>query len=230
MNELDILFHQLTGEYPLSTTELSASGSNRQYYRLTGENKSYIGVSGTSAEENKAFIYMSKHFHQNNIPVPEVLISSVDEMFYLQDDLGDILLFDFIAEGRKTGVFCEDEKVMLRKTMKLLPVLQVRGAHEFDFSVCYPQPEFNLRSILWDLNYFKYCFLKSTGLEFQENRLEDDFQRLSDILLQNSSNTFMYRDFQSRNVMVKDNEPYFIDFQGGRKGPLHYDEIGRAHV
>jgi hypothetical protein len=112
---------------------------------------------------------------------------------------------------------------MLRKTMRLLPFVQIEGAEEFDFSVCYPQPEFNERSILWDLNYFKYCFLKSTGLDFQENKLEDDFSRLSDILLKSQSNTFMYRDFQSRNVMIKDNEPYFIDFQGGRRGPLYYD-------
>ena len=223
MNELEILFRQHTGEKLLSKEELSASGSNRRYFRLESKNTSLIGVAGTSKEENQAFITMAKHFRTKGIPVPEFLSQTPDGLFYIQEDIGNTLLFDFIAEGRKTGVFCEPEKEMLRKTMRLLPAIQVKGAEDFDFSVCYPQPEFNERSILWDLNYFKYCFLKSTGLEFQENRLEDDFQRLSDILLQNSSNTFMYRDFQSRNVMVKDNEPYFIDFQGGRKGPLHYD-------
>ncbi|HEY6913185.1 MAG TPA: RNase adapter RapZ, partial [Paludibacter sp.] len=148
---------------------------------------------------------------------------TADSKFYIQDDLGDTLLFDYIAGGRKTGVFAEGEKEMLRKTMRKLPEVQVLGAKGFDFSVCYPQPEFNERSILWDLNYFKYCFLKSTGLEFQENRLEDDFYKLSEILLRAKTDTFMYRDFQSRNVMVKDGQPYFIDFQGGRKGPLQYD-------
>jgi aminoglycoside/choline kinase family phosphotransferase len=145
-------------------------------------------------------------------------------VFTCRKIFGNVLLFDFIAGGRKTGVFSEEEKDMLRKTLRLLPLVQVKGAKGFDFSVCYPQPEFNERSILWDLNYFKYCFLKATGLEFQEDRREDDFQRLSDILLRvRSTHTFMYRDFQSRNVMVKNGEPYFIDFQGGRRGPLYYD-------
>ncbi len=223
MNELETLFREYTGEKLLSKDELSASGSNRRYFRIESKKTSIIGVEGTSKEENNAFIEMSEHFIKQGLAVPRVLAKSKDGLFYIQEDLGDTLLFDYIAEGRKTGVFCEPEKEMLRKTMRLLPAVQVKGAEGFDFSVCYPQPEFNERSILWDLNYFKYCFLKSTGLEFQENRLEDDFSKLSDILLRSETNTFMYRDFQSRNVMIKDEEPYFIDFQGGRKGPLYYD-------
>ena len=120
-------------------------------------------------------------------------------------------------------MFDETEKILLHKTIRLLPKIQFVGADGMDFSNCYPQPEFNSRSILWDLNYFKYCFLKATGLEFQEDRLEDDFQKMADVLLRNSSATFMYRDFQSRNVMVRDNEPWLIDFQGGRKGPVYYE-------
>lgn len=223
MNELEMLFLQFTGQEVVATTELSASGSNRKYYRLQGNGTSIIGVEGTSVDENRAFIQMSKHFQAQGLPVPRFLGQSVDGLYYIQEDLGDTLLFDFIAEGRKTGVFCEAEKDMLRKTMQWLPKVQVLGADGFDFSVCYPQPEFNERSILWDLNYFKYCFLKSTGIEFQENKLEDDFVRFSNILMQTNTNTFMYRDFQSRNVMVKDGEPFFIDFQGGRRGPLYYD-------
>ena len=223
MAQLETLFHQYTHEKPLLVTELSASGSNRKYFRLVGETITLIGVEGNSVEENRAFITMSCHFAKQGLPVPQVLAVSEDELFYIQDDLGDTLLFDYIAGGRKTGVFSEGEKEILRKTMRKLPAVQVLGAKGFDFSVCYPQPEFNERSILWDLNYFKYCFLKSTGLEFQENRLEDDFYKLSEILLRAKTDTFMYRDFQSRNVMIKDGEPYFIDFQGGRKGPLQYD-------
>ncbi|MCE5331460.1 MAG: phosphotransferase [Bacteroidales bacterium] len=223
MNELETLFQQHTGDKLLLKEELSASGSNRRYFRLESKKNSIIGVEGTSVEENYAFIQMAKHFHSKGLPVPMFLGQTLDGLCYIQEDLGDTLLFDYIVEGRKTGVFCEPEKEMLRKTMRMLPAVQVRGAEDFDFSVCYPQPEFNERSILWDLNYFKYCFLKSTGLDFQENRLEDDFARLSDILLRSKTNTFMYRDFQSRNVMIKNGEPYFIDFQGGRRGPLYYD-------
>jgi aminoglycoside/choline kinase family phosphotransferase len=223
MNELDLLFKQYTHEKLLSKEELSASGSNRRYFRLEGKTTSIIGVEGTSIEENRAFIAMAKHFYAQGLPVPQFLAQTEDGRFYIQEDLGNTLLFDYIAEGRKTGVFYETEKEMLRKTMRKLTAVQVLGAQNFDFSVCYPQPEFNERSILWDLNYFKYCFLKSTGLDFQENRLEDDFTKLSDILLRSQTNTFMYRDFQSRNVMIKDGEPYFIDFQGGRRGPLYYD-------
>lgn len=217
------LFQIYTGHNADEQTELSASGSNRRYFRLTGEGQSVIGVQGTSADENAAFLYMADHFKQQGLNVPEVLACSDNKMNYLQEDLGDTHLFDFIAEGRKTGVFCEREKQMLRKTMKALARFQVIGAQNFNFNICYPQPEFNLRSIQWDLNYFKYCFLKATGLDFQEDKLENDFERLAYILLQKPSNTFMYRDFQSRNVMIHNDEPYFIDFQGGRKGPIYYD-------
>jgi aminoglycoside/choline kinase family phosphotransferase len=223
MDILETIFYQYTGEKPDTMEALSASGSNRQYFRLRGGNTSLIGVNGTSLEENRAFIRMAKHFHDKGLPTPQVLAQSADSMSYLQEDLGDTLLFDYIANGRKTGVFHESEKEMLRKTMRKLAEIQVTGAQDFDFSVCYPQAEFNERSIIWDLNYFKYCFLKATGLDFQENLLEDEFAKFAAILLHSHHQTFMYRDFQSRNVMIKDEQPYFIDFQGGRKGPPHYD-------
>lgn len=220
--ELKQLYQSYTGYPADEITELPSSGSNRRYFRLHGR-QSLIGVSGTSTEENSVFIYMSRHFREKGLPVPEVYCQSADKAFYLQEDLGDTLLFDAIEKGRKSSVFDEGERTLLHKTIRLLPDIQFRGADGFDFSLCYPQAEFNQRSILWDLNYFKYCFLKATGLEFQEDRLEDDFLKMSDVLLRNSSATFMYRDFQSRNVMVKEGEPWLIDFQGGRKGPVYYD-------
>lgn len=222
IEELKKLYRAYTGSDATEVTELPSSGSNRRYFRLTGV-QSIIGVCGTSIDENKAFIYMAQHFRESGLPVPEVYGSSESKEYYIQEDLGDTLLFATIEKGRKTSVFSEEEKELLRKTIRLLPAMQFAGADGFDFSVCYPQPEFNQRSIMWDLNYFKYCFLKATGLDFQEDRLEDDFQKMADVLMRSLSATFMYRDFQSRNVMIKDGEPYFIDFQGGRKGPFYYD-------
>lgn len=220
--QLKYLYVKHTGHEPDEIIELPSSGSNRRYFRLIG-NPTLIGVSGESHEENLAFLYMADHFKRKGLPVPTVYIKSDDDMFYLQEDLGDTLLFNAIEKGRKTSVFGEEEKQLLRKTMRLLPAIQFAGAEGMDFSYCYPQPEFNRRSILWDLNYFKYCFLKATGLDFLEDKLEDDFSKMADVLLRSSSATFMYRDFQSRNVMIRDNEPRFIDFQGGRKGPVFYD-------
>lgn len=220
--ELKKLYLAYTGHEPEMINELPSSGSNRRYFRLTGK-PTLIGVSGESVEENRAFLYMAGHFRRKGLPVPQVFIRSEDDVCYLQEDLGDTLLFNAIEKGRKTSVFGEDEKQLLRKTIRLLPAVQFAGADGMDFSYCHPQSEFNSRSILWDLNYFKYCFLKATGMDFQEDRLEDDFQKMADVLLRSSSATFMYRDFQSRNVMIKEGEPWLIDFQGGRKGPLYYD-------
>ncbi len=220
--ELKLLYSKHTGQVPEQIEELPSSGSNRRYFRLKGA-VTLIGVSGESVEENRAFLYMADHFRQKGLPIPKVFTRSEDGLYYLQEDLGNTLLFDAVEKGRKTGVFGEEEKQLLRKTIRTLPAIQFAGADGMDFSYCYPQAEFNKRSIMWDLNYFKYCFLKATGLDFQEDLLEDDFQKMSDVLLRSSSATFMYRDFQSRNVMIRDGEPWFIDFQGGRKGPVYYD-------
>lgn len=223
MQELISLFKQHTGKTEPLIEPLASSGSNRRYYRLTSEDFTLIGVYGQSKEENNAFIKLAKHFHNQKLNVPKVLKVSKDMYYYIQEDLGDAVLFDAIKAGRNTGVFSHGEIELLHKTIEKLADFQVKGAKELDFDLCYPQPEFNERSIHWDLNYFKYSFLKTTGMEFQENLLEDDFERMAQKLLQDKTNTFLLRDFQSRNVMLVDGEPYFIDFQGGRKGPVYYD-------
>ena len=171
--ELKKLYITHTGHEPEAIDELPSSGSNRRYFRLKGT-PTLIGVSGESVEENRAFLYMAEHFRGKGLPVPEVFIRSEDNIYYLQEDLGDTLLFNAIEKGRKTRVFDEEEKQLLRKTMRLLPAVQFAGADGMDFSYCYPQAEFNSRSILLDLNYFKYCFLKATGMDFQEDRLKVD--------------------------------------------------------
>lgn len=216
------LYTDYVGEKPESIEELASSGSNRRYFRLKGK-QSLIGVLGNCKPENETFLYLDAHFLEKELPVPTVVAVADDHMSYLQTDLGDMLLFQAIEKGRKTSSFSVEEKELLVKTIRLLPDVQFKGAVGLDFSHCYPSAQFDVRSIMWDLNYFKYCFLKATGLEFDESRLEDDFQALSEVLMRSQSSTFMYRDFQSRNVMIKDGEPWLIDFQGGRKGPFYYD-------
>ncbi len=223
MEKLAKLFEQYTGNKPTEVKQLKGAGSNRIYYRLMHRNFSLIGVQGESSIENKAFIELAKHFEKRKLPTPRVFLYTDDYEFYIQEDLGDISLFDYISDGRNSGIFSEKEKSILFKTIELLPKIQFEGSKELDFSVCYPQAEFDHNTIMWDLNYFKYCFLKSTGINFFEPALEEDFFQLSEDLLSEKTNTFLYRDFQSRNVMIKNNNPYFIDFQGGRKGPVYYD-------
>lgn len=192
---------------------IQQQGSNRVYTRETDETgKTIIRVVGTNRDENRAFIYMSRHFSQLGLPVPKVLWVSEDEMSYTQEDLGDTLLFS-----------CLDNYTLLKRAIRALAHMQIEGARDFDWSMCFPIPAMDERSIRWDLNYFKYCFLKGTKIEFSEPKLEDDFDRMVSVLLAQPSDSFLYRDFQSRNVMVKDGRPYFIDFQGGRRGPTQYD-------
>ena len=223
MRQLITLFTRYTGKTRPTLEALPSSGSNRKYYRLTSDGVSLIGVRGESRDENRTFIRLAHHFREKGLNVPEVLSVSNDEIFYIQQDLGDTILFDAIRGGRLTGVFSHDEKELLHKTIALLADFQVKGAEGLDFNLCYPLPEFDRRSIHWDLNYFKYNFLKTTGMDFREDLLEDDFEKLTVQLLQEQTETFLYRDFQSRNVMLVDGMPYFIDFQGGRKGPVYYD-------
>lgn len=202
------------------------AGSNRQYSRTVDETgRSVVRVVGTCRAENHAFIYLAKHFRCKGLPVPEVYRVSEDEMEYTQEDLGDTLLFDYIRQGRETGCFSEAEKDMLRRVVRLLAHVQTEGAEGIDWSVCYPVPAFDRQSVFWDLNYFKYCYLKATEEEFSEPALEADFHRLADALLACPETGFMYRDFQSRNVMIRNGAPFLIDFQGGRRGPVLYDLV-----
>ena len=193
---------------------IKQQGSNRVYTRETDANgRSVIRVQGTNRDENRAFIYMARHFHALGLPVPELYWVSEDEMSYTQEDLGDTLLFDNL------------NPMLLARAIRALAHIQIEGAKDFDWSVCFPVPAMDERAIRWDLNYFKYCFLKGTGIEFSELRLEDDFDHLVQVITAQPADAFLYRDCQSRNIMIKDGQPYFIDFQGGRRGPTQYDVV-----
>ena len=222
---IESLFEEYTGQKPASVERLAGAGSNRKYFRLKGHGGSVIGVIGDDVEENRAFCSLAGHFRSRGINVPEVYAVSRDFSCYLQEDLGDVCLFDAVACGRESGKYSETEKSLLLKTVAMLPEIQCEGARGLDYSVCYPEPAFCRRMVMSDLNYFKFCFLKAVGVGFNEVLLDEDFSRMADELLDGSWNTFMYRDFQARNVILRDGEPYFIDFQGGRRGPFYYDLV-----
>ena len=228
MESLIQLYTSYTGKAPKECNKIAGGGSNRQYFRLCDEEgNSVIGAIGTSLEENNAFIYLSRHFSDRELPVPQILAISDDGMAYLQTDLGTTNLYEAIKTGREdSGNYSDEEVSLLRKTIRLLPKIQVHGAVGLDFSNCYPQESLNEQNVMFDLNYFKYCFLKTTSLDFNEVKLEECFQNMAQSLGSSSESYFMFRDFQARNVMlVNGTEPCFIDYQGGRRGPLQYDLV-----
>lgn len=222
------LYEEKFGKSPCKVMALAGAGSNRRYYRLEDEEGVIVvATCGDDIDENRAFIRLSDHLGREcKLPVPEVLAVSDDSKTYLQTWAGGKTLFDLLSSSRMTGTYeCKDIE-LLEEAMRVLARIQYDGGRSLDFGVCYPCKEMDSRLVRWDLNYFKYCFLKPSGLEFDENLLQNEFDRLESCLLQNEDcwKTFMLRDFQSRNVMVDDNGKLtVIDFQGGRRGPGAYD-------
>ena len=174
MKQIETLFQQYTHNAPTEIYELPSSGSNRRYFRISGGGITLIGAKGTSIEENLAFIEIAKHFKLKGLPVPQVLCVSENKEFYLQEDLGDDTLFNRVSSGRESGNYSDEEIALLEDAIKILPKIQFDGGKGLDYSVCFPQPEFDERMIWFDLNYFKYCFLKTTGVEFSEIKLHED--------------------------------------------------------
>lgn len=202
---------------------LPASGSARKYYRITAGNCSYIGAYHQNIAENRLFIRFSEHFSRKGLHVPHIYGVSEDELCYIQEDLGNVMLLDVVEMKREEEGLSAEMMELYRKSLKELLRFQLLGGEDLDYSACVPRAEFDRRCILWDLNYFKYCFLRLAGVDFSEQALEEDFEALTNTLDSVGRDGFMFRDFQSRNIMVRDNEVWFIDYQGGRKGALQYD-------
>lgn len=220
------LHRQKTGKEAVVLERLNGTGGGaRIYYRLTDSaGGSVFGVLGTNPEENEAFHSLSSLFSERNFNIPKVYGISDDRMCYLQQDIGTTTLADFLKDHKEEdGNYDGMAREMLTRTISELPRMQFGAASPEVFRTCYPTPEMDEKSIMFDLNYFKYCFLKLFSVEFNEVRLEDDFRRFAQDLLGEMTDTFMYRDFQSRNVIIHEGLPYFIDYQGGRKGPIYYD-------
>ena len=232
MQQLTDLYIQLHHSEPTKVEPLAKAGSNRQYFRIyDAEGHTIIGVKGTSTAENHSFIYLARHFASKGLPVPQILAVSKDETCYLQSDLGKISLYDALSQARKNAYrYDAEEKKWLEATIRQLPHIQIEGAKGLHIEECIPPLRFTQRAAMFDLNYFKYSFLKTTDLPFDEESLEDDLEQLAKDLADgdtDSNNFFLYRDFQARNVMLSSDgtvtQPYFIDFQGGMLGPLQYD-------
>jgi aminoglycoside/choline kinase family phosphotransferase len=198
-------------------------GSGRNIIRLWNDKSTAIGILYNVREENAAFLEFSKHFHRYGLPVPAIYAEDLDHDAYLEEDLGDTTLFELLSNNRTGDSIAPAVIKTYRSVVAVLPRFQVEAGRNLNYAVCYPRGSFDRQSIAWDLNYFKYYFLRLAGIPFNEQALEDDFGRLTDFLLSADRDYFLYRDFQSRNIMLRGSEPFFLDYQGGRKGALQYD-------
>lgn len=220
------LYRERFGTPPTRTERVAGDGSPRTYLRLVaGDGSSVIGGYGPEPDENVAYLSFSRSFREIDLPVPEIYAEDLEAGVWLEEDLGDTTLFDHLdsARHREGGSFPASVVPLYRRVLEILPRFQVEGGRVVDYDVAYPREAFDRQSIQWDLNYFKYHFLKLAHVPFREESLERDFDRLARFLLRADRRHFLYRDFQSRNVMIRDGEPWFIDYQGGRRGALQYD-------
>jgi aminoglycoside/choline kinase family phosphotransferase len=202
-------------------------GSGRKIIRLSSEKLSAIGILYDVREENVAFLEFSRHFRRRGLPVPEIYAEDLSHGAYLEEDFGSTTLFEFLSDHRNGATIAPEAVEAYRKVVAVLPRFQVEAGRDLNYKVCYPRASFDRQSIAWDLNYFKYYFLRLAGIPFNEQALERDFSRLTKLLLSASRDYFLYRDFQSRNIMLRkslnEDQPFFLDYQGGRKGALQYD-------
>ena len=221
--EIASAFYDYAGEPWERCEALPLSGSARRYYRIFYREGSCLAVWHENLRENKLFVDFSRHFASLGFPVPAIYHQSVDQRIYFQEDLGATSLLDVVERERKGRELSPETLALYRRVLAVLVRLQLQGGEGLDYTDCLPRPVFDRTCMLWDLNYFKYCFLRLAGVEVDEQRLEMDFERLTGVLTAVPADGFMFRDFQSRNIMVREGEPFFIDYQGGRRGALHYD-------
>jgi aminoglycoside/choline kinase family phosphotransferase len=238
MSEIDVVaegYKELFGDSAIKIVALPQSGSDRKYFRITVGNKTVIGAYNANFEENEAFIGFTKHFILKGLPVPDIFGYQPDKYIYFLQDLGDLNLFTWLQQRHSGPGFDEEAETVYKKILDKLIRFQIDGINGLDLNLCYPHKSFDRQSMMWDMNYFKYMFLKLIAVPFNERRLELDFNLLADFLLETGQDYFLYRDFQSANVMLVNGEPWFIDYQGGRKGAPQYDVASllfdaKAHI
>ena len=238
MSEIDVVstgYRELFGDSEFEIVALPQSGSDRKYFRILSGGRTVIGAFNSNSEENEAFIGFTSHFISKGLPVPEVFGYLPEKNVYYLRDLGDINLFTWLQNKHSVSGFDNEAEKIYKKILEKLIRFQINGIEGLNLDLCYPHKSFDRQSMMWDMNYFKYMFLKLLAVPFNERRLEHDFERLSDFLLEPGQDFFLYRDFQSANVMLVDGSPWFIDYQGGRKGAPQYDVASllydaKAHI
>lgn len=238
MSEMEIVsngYKELFGDSDIKIVSLPKSGSDRKYFRITVGNKNLIGAHNSSFEENEAFIGFTKQFISKGLPVPEIFGYLPEKFTYFLQDLGDMNLFTWLQNKYTGAGFDAEAEALYRNILDKLIRFQIEGIDGLNLDLCHPHKSFDRQSMMWDMNYFKYMFLKLIGVPFNERRLENDFNLLADFLLKTGQDYFLYRDFQSANVMIVEGEPWFIDYQGGRKGAAQYDVASllydaKAHI
>jgi aminoglycoside/choline kinase family phosphotransferase len=236
MNVIDIVsagYKELFGDSDIKISALPQSGSDRKYFRIITSKKSVIGAYNQNLEENEAFTGFTRHFILSGLPVPEVFGYLPEKFVYFLQDLGDVNMFTWLQQNNFK--FDNNAEEFYRKILEKLILFQIKGIKDLNLDLCYPHKSFDRQSMMWDMNYFKYMFLKLVAVTFNERRLEHDFNLMADFLLQTKQDYFLYRDFQSANVMIFNDEPWFIDYQGGRKGAPQYDVASllydaKAHI
>jgi len=226
MTEIEIIssgYKELFGGSDLKITPLPRSGSDRRYFRISDRGKTIIGAYNPCLEENEAFVGFTNHFISKGLPVPEIYGYLPGRFIYYLKDLGDTNLYTWLHSRDDMSDFREDTKKLYLRIIDKLILFQTEGIRGLNLDLCYPHRSFDRQSMMWDMNYFKYMLLKLLSVPFNERNLEHDFVALSDYLLEAGQNYFLYRDFQTANIMIAGNEPWFIDYQGGRKGAPQYD-------
>ena len=227
MSEILAKFQNILNQFSDDTVHelelLAQSGSSRRYFRIHTAKRTYIGTEGKDLNENRTFIGLARHFSSQQVSVPKLYAHSADYRYYIQEDLGNTSLYNFLPAPGEAHT--QDLFKLYQQSVDLLLSVHMKGSESIDFNHCYPTADFDALSIQWDLEYFKYYFLKLNDLSYDEYALQEELNQLRDMVAAIPRNCFMVRDFQSRNIMIHDAAPVLIDFQGGRRGPYQYDLV-----
>jgi aminoglycoside/choline kinase family phosphotransferase len=211
------------GKIPAKIERLPRSGSDRVYFRIFYGEETVIAAYNPVFEENEAFVGFTNHFAEYGLPVPKIYLYLPEKHVYFLRDLGAVNLYAWLRDKEVEKGLNKEVMAFYKKVLDKLLLFQTEGVKELDTSLCYPHKRFDRQSMLWDMNYFKYMYLKLLAVPFNEALLEKDFEKLINFLLEAGQDSFLYRDFQTANIMVVNAEPWFIDYQGGRLGAPQYD-------